>query len=166
MASISCIRSLRAISSAPRRPANPPVFLLSRRYFKMLRMGVPRSAICLKMLADGVSERDVRIFETEGLEDLSEEGMAARRAASRDGVTTLFLKLPGRAGDDAALAHKRRRARAMRAVHWEPLADAKLLANSDDLIALQVRRGPRGKRSARIPREERARVFPPRARSF
>ena len=146
----------------------------------MLRMGVPRSAICLKMLADGVSERDVRIFETEGLEDLSEEGMAARRAASRDGVTTLFLKLPGRAGDDAALAHKRRRARAMRAVHWEPLADAKLLAksifarrsraaaagaapllaNSDDLIALQVRRGPRGKRSARIPRGEGARVFP------
>ena len=48
----------------------------------MLRMGVPRSAICLKMLADGVSERDVRIFETEGLEDLSEEGMAARRAAT------------------------------------------------------------------------------------
>ena len=101
-------------------------------------------------------------------------------------MTTLFLKLPGRAGDDAALAHKRRRARAMRAVHWEPLADAKLLAksifarrsraaaagaapllaNSDDLIALQVRRGPRGKRSARIPRGERARVFSPRARSF
>ena len=77
----------------------------------MLRMGVPRSAICLKMLADGVSERDVRIFETEGLEDLSEEGMAARRAASRDGVTTLFLKLPGRAGADAALAHKRMAAR-------------------------------------------------------
>ena len=146
----------------------------------MLRMGVPRSAICLKMLADGVSERDVRIFETEGLEDLSEEGMAARRAASRDGVTTLFLKLPGRAATTPR-SRTSAGARAMRAVHWSrsptrscsPSRSSRARARRPRRRAAAANRTtsspswrrPRGrKRAFRVP--GRARVFPPRARSF
>ena len=59
----------------------------------MLKMGVPRSAVALKMAADGVDPRDVRTFETEGLDDDALE--EARRKAGGD-VATLFLRLPGR----------------------------------------------------------------------
>ena len=124
----------------------------------MLKMGVPRSAVALKMAADGVDPRDVRTFETEGLDDDALE--EARRKAGGD-VATLFLRLPGRAegvmGGRGGL--RRRRAVRLQAVHWEPLGEerlskavfalrrsraaaagaAPLLANSDDLIALQAR---------------------------